>query len=308
MADQPALVAEQQRLVARGAALAADVARTAARARDIERTTTAAAAELVATLSDLTRLTSASRAASAAARHDALVAAGELPAEDGSIGSRLRGVVTGLWSDVTDPIDLIVGLGGGHGDPLGHWRSLGAGLVDELTHPWQTVKDLLDASDLRQHDWGQWSGTVVPDGLLSAGSGGLFAVAKVLHGADMMVVARRTVDGLSRAAELDRLARTEALLAAVEGRASALVPVGGLRWHEQAGGHVLDRHVAMSVGALQHRLATEDIGAASTFANRLEAEVAISVPCSASPPRSPAGSAVARWSGPSSPTSAARSA
>ena len=238
----------------------------------------AATADLVATLADLTRLTTAARDREAAARHAAAVAAGELPAEDGSLGSRVSGVLSGAASNVTDTVDLVVRLGGGHGDAAQAWRALGAGLVHEVRDPLHLVRELADWRDLRQHDWGHWTGVEVPGGLLTAGSDGLFAAAKVLHGAEMLV-GRRAAQDLRRMAEADELAaQTRALLARSGGRSTtALVPIGGLAWHEAAGGHLLDRHVAQTLAQLQARLHREPlIPAASTFTDRVQAEAAVS--------------------------------
>jgi filamentous hemagglutinin len=58
---------------------------------------------------------------------------------------------------------------------------------------------------------------------------------------------------------------------------SPLVPGGGLAAHEAAGGHLITRHIGQSEGALATRLAAEPrLKEASTFANRAEAEAAIS--------------------------------
>lgn len=58
---------------------------------------------------------------------------------------------------------------------------------------------------------------------------------------------------------------------------SHLVPGGGLAAHEAAGGHLLARHVGRAEADLAARLAAQPrLGAASTFANRAEAEAAIS--------------------------------
>jgi hypothetical protein len=296
------VAAEQRALEARGAQLAADAARLDAQAHEADRQAEAASAGLVATLTTLTRLTTAARDRAATARHDALVAAGELAAEDGSVGSRVSGLLAGAASNVTDSVDLVVRLGGGHGDPLQEWRNLGAGLAHEVAHPLETLQELVDWRDVRQHDWGHWTGVEVPGGLLTAGSDGLFAVAKVLHGAQVLA-GRRAVEEIRRLAEAEHLAaQTRALLAGSEGRTlSALVPVGGLAWHEAAGGHLLDRHVALTVAQLATRLRRETaIPAASTFTDRVQAEAAVS--------QLLAGNAVpiARWLGGTRPEAAFR--
>jgi RHS repeat-associated protein len=59
---------------------------------------------------------------------------------------------------------------------------------------------------------------------------------------------------------------------------SRLVPGGGLQAHEGVNrGHTLARHVAQSSSQLQARLASQNIQAASTFADRASAEEAIAI-------------------------------
>jgi filamentous hemagglutinin len=51
---------------------------------------------------------------------------------------------------------------------------------------------------------------------------------------------------------------------------------GGLQVYEDAGGHLIARHVGMSDADLANRLATSNVSAASTFADRATAETAVS--------------------------------
>ena len=65
--------------------------------------------------------------------------------------------------------------------------------------------------------------------------------------------------------------------AALEGQASRIVPGGGLAAHENAGGHLLARHVGRTEADLAARLVSQPrIPAASTFVSRAEAEAAVS--------------------------------
>ncbi|WP_425518848.1 RNase A-like domain-containing protein, partial [Pseudomonas lijiangensis] len=57
---------------------------------------------------------------------------------------------------------------------------------------------------------------------------------------------------------------------------SPIVDGGGLRAHENAGGHLLDRHVDLTDADLAQRLATSNISSASRFADRATAEAAVS--------------------------------
>ena len=72
---------------------------------------------------------------------------------------------------------------------------------------------------------------------------------------------------------------TRALVAAVvlwPLLASAAVPGGGLQKHEDAGGHLLARHVGKDTAFLQKRLDDEGVPAASTFASAAVAEKEVS--------------------------------
>ena len=51
---------------------------------------------------------------------------------------------------------------------------------------------------------------------------------------------------------------------------------GGLQVYEDAGGHLIARHVGMSEADLANRLATSKVSSASTFADRATAETAVS--------------------------------
>jgi filamentous hemagglutinin len=51
---------------------------------------------------------------------------------------------------------------------------------------------------------------------------------------------------------------------------------GGLQVYEDAGGHLIERHVGMSDADLANRLATSNVSSASTFTDRASAETAVS--------------------------------
>ena len=73
---------------------------------------------------------------------------------------------------------------------------------------------------------------------------------------------------------------------------AALKPAGGLMASENAGGHLLARHVGLSEADLAARLSSQrGITAASSFATRAEAEAAVAVAFDAN------ASSVATWTG-----------
>ncbi|WP_416347958.1 RNase A-like domain-containing protein [Caballeronia mineralivorans] len=51
---------------------------------------------------------------------------------------------------------------------------------------------------------------------------------------------------------------------------------GGLQVYEDAGGHLIERHVGMSDADLANRLSTSNVSSASTFTDRAAAETAVS--------------------------------
>nr|WP_257644090.1 RNase A-like domain-containing protein [Luteimonas salinisoli] len=68
------------------------------------------------------------------------------------------------------------------------------------------------------------------------------------------------------------LARLDAHLGPVEPPPAAEVPGGGLQAHEDAGGHLIERHVGKSEQSLLERVRSENISAASSFRDLPEAE------------------------------------
>ncbi|MDW3572768.1 hypothetical protein N4235_17875 [Enterobacter asburiae] len=60
------------------------------------------------------------------------------------------------------------------------------------------------------------------------------------------------------------------------GQRSTIVPGGGLTAHEQAGGHLIDRHVGKSEAELFDRVSTGNTKTASSFTDRATAEAVTS--------------------------------
>jgi len=288
-ADQPGLVVEQQRLVARGAALEAEVLQARALARGATRRADSATQVLARVLGELAGLTTSARQGALVARRDDVQGVDVAP-EDGSVGSRVSGALSGLWSGVSGPTDLVIGLLGMHGDLGGHWQDLGASARDALAHPLRVGGELVDVRDIQRGAWGHWAGTIVPSVLLGAGTDGIGTAAEASRAADLLAVADRVAARLRQAQDLDVAGQTQALLDALGGRGtSPLVPFGGLAWHEAAGGHALLKHVDMSRADLVRRLRDEPVPAASTFLDRVTAEAAVSQVLTRN------SAAVARW-------------
>lgn len=217
--------------------------------------------------------TTAARAAAARRQHDALLAAGVLPAEDGSAGSRLAGALDALRGDVTGPLGLVGGLLGADGPVGDSWSRLAHGVGRAVTHPGELLGTVVDWQDVRQGDWGHWVGTVLPGTLMTAGSGGAYGIARGIRSADLVAASTRVAEELRRAQELLDAHDWAQTYLRLGGRLSSrLAPGGGLIWHEAAGGHLLDRHVGLDPAGLRRRIAKYRLSAASAFADRFAAE------------------------------------
>jgi hypothetical protein len=232
-----------------------------------------AAARACTVFDTLASGTTAARAVAARRQHDALVAAGVLPAEDGSAGSRLAGALDALRADVTEPVGLLRGLLGADGPVGDSWSRLGHGVGRAVTHPGDLLGTVVDWKDVRQGDWGHWVGTVLPGTLMTAGSGGAYGIARGIRSADLLAASTRVADELRRATELLDAHDWAQTYLSLGGRLSSrLAPGGGLIWHEAAGGHLLDRHVGLAPADLRRRIAKYRLRAASAFADRSAAE------------------------------------
>lgn len=82
----------------------------------------------------------------------------------------------------------------------------------------------------------------------------------------------RSLDAVDREAVGDMLSRLDAHLDEVAGPAAGEVPGGGLEAHEEAGGHLIERHVGKSEQWLLDRVNRENISAASSFRDLPAAE------------------------------------
>ncbi|WP_187775842.1 RNase A-like domain-containing protein [Luteimonas suaedae] len=110
-----------------------------------------------------------------------------------------------------------------------------------------------------------------------AGSAPVFAgqldplLDRIRHGLSQLPLER--LPAVERDAVAATLERLYAHLGPVEGPApSGEVPGGGLQAHEDAGGHLIERHVGKSEQALVDRVRSENISAASSFRDLPEAE------------------------------------
>ncbi len=265
--------AELERLQAWAAAIRTAADQVAEQARTAAEEARLAVDRACSVFDALASGTTAARAAAVQRQHDALVAAGALPAEDGSAGSRVAGVLDALRGDVTGPLGLVGGLLGADGSVGDSWSRLGHGVGRAVTHPGELLGTVVDWQDVRQGDWGHWVGTVVPGTLMTAGSGGAYGIARGIRSADLLAASTRVAEELRRAQELLDAHDWAQTYLSLGGRLSSrLAPGGGLIWHEAAGGHLLDRHVGLDPADLRRRIAKYRLKAASAFADRSAAE------------------------------------
>ena len=106
---------------------------------------------------------------------------------------------------------------------------------------------------------------------------GTFSVTPSLEGALYVAADASLVAGITSGALIPRaLVKAQLPKAAESGAFSRLAQPGGLTVSENAGGHLLARHVGLTEADLAARLSSQrGISAASTFATRAEAEAAV---------------------------------
>ncbi len=197
--------------------------------------------------------------------------------EDGSVGSRIGGFFSALRDDVTVPIGFAAGLVGLNGGVADNWSALGSGLAHDVTHPVDLIEALADSDDIQDGNWGHWLGTIGPGVIATVATAGGYAAAKTAT--ELAALEREQ----AVAAEVQRLldegdaATMAAYIASNGGRdSSRLIPGGGLLAHDLAGGHGLEKHVAMTFDQLKQRFRDEKwIVVASTFTDRATAELVI---------------------------------
>lgn len=226
-----------------------------------------AAFDHVASMTMAARVAAANAAAPPPPRH-----------EDGSVGSRIGGFFSALRDDVTVPVGFAAGLVGLNGGVADNWSTLGSGLAHDVTHPVDFAKALVDFDDVKGGNWGHWLGTVGPGVIATAATAGGYAAAKAASELAALERERAVAAEVQRLLDEADASTMAAYIASNGGRdSSRLIPGGGLLAHDLAGGHGLEKHVAMSLDQLKQRFRDEKwIVVASTFTDRATAELVIS--------------------------------
>ncbi len=117
----------------------------------------------------------------------------------------------GAWDAVKDPVVMVGGLVGLHGDVSDNWGALGGGLWHGVTHPLDFGKALIGWDELSAGHYARWSGELLPGVAAAFLTGGAAAGVK---GAEAVGAAGRTgraLDDLSDAERAALLTRGEAL-------------------------------------------------------------------------------------------------
>lgn len=118
----------------------------------------------------------------------------------------------GAWDAVKDPVVMVGGLVGLHGDVSDNWSALGGGLAHGVTHPLDFGKALIDWQDLSQGHYARWGGQLLPSVAAAFFTGGGAAAVK---GADAVGAASKTGKALNDLTDAERasaLARGEAMV------------------------------------------------------------------------------------------------
>jgi uncharacterized protein YukE len=127
--------------------------------------------------------------------------------------SPVTGFLGGAWDGVKDPVVMVGGLMGLHGDFTDNWSNLGHGLAHGITHPLTLGKALIDWDDFSKGHYAHWAGNLVPSIAAAWFSGGAAAGAKGIDGIDAATKASQTLEELSEADKAALLARGEPLVA-----------------------------------------------------------------------------------------------
>lgn len=124
----------------------------------------------------------------------------------------------GAWDGVKDPVVMVGGLVGLHGDFTDNWSNLGRGIAYGVTHPLDFGKAAIGWEHLAKGEYSYWAGNLVPGAAAAFFTGGAAATVK---GSDALVGVSRTGKRLEDMTEAEKaavLARGEKLAAGSVGK------------------------------------------------------------------------------------------
>lgn len=118
----------------------------------------------------------------------------------------------GAFDAVKDPVVMVGGLVGLHGDVSDNWSDLGHGIAHGFTHPVDFGKALIDWKDLSEGSYSRWLGNLAPTAAAAFFTGGTSAATKGAEALDAVSVTGKSLEGLSEAEKAALLARGEELV------------------------------------------------------------------------------------------------
>jgi hypothetical protein len=124
----------------------------------------------------------------------------------------------GVWDGVKDPVVMVGGLAGLHGDFTDNWSALGNGVAHGVTHPLDFGKAVIGWEYLSKGEYSYWAGNLVPGAAAAFFTGGAAAAVK---GSDALVGVSRTGKALKDMSEAEKaaaLARGEKLVPGAVGK------------------------------------------------------------------------------------------
>lgn len=123
--------------------------------------------------------------------------------------SPITGFFGGVYDSVKDPVVMVGGLVGLHGDVSDNWSALGKGLAHGFTHPLDFGKAIIDWQDLSQGHYGHWAGELVPSVAAAFFTGGAAGAVKGADALSGVSKAGKALSDMSDAEKAAYLARGE---------------------------------------------------------------------------------------------------
>ena len=118
----------------------------------------------------------------------------------------------GAWDSVKDPVVMVGGLVGLHGDTSDNWSALGHGLAHGITHPLDLGKAIIDWNDLSSGHYSRWAGELVPSIAAAFFTGGGAAAVKGADAVNATAKTGKALEDLTDAEKASALARGDDLI------------------------------------------------------------------------------------------------
>jgi hypothetical protein len=118
----------------------------------------------------------------------------------------------GVWDGVKDPVVMVGGLVGLHGDVSDNWSALGGGLWHGVTNPLDLGKGIIGWDDLSNGRYAHWAGNLLPGAVAAFYTGGAAAAVKGSDGLAAVSRSGKALADMSEAEKATLLARGEKLV------------------------------------------------------------------------------------------------